>query len=453
RGFITVPMDYHHVEKGRVELGMVRFSAVGKAPLGTLFYNPGGPGGVASEDILAAAQDEHYFGPPVLENYDILGLDPRGVGMSQPVKCNPDLFNERVSSFPTTEDDLRKLIAHNEAFGKSCLDLTGPLLNHLDTVNLAKDMEFVRRALISDEKLNFFGYSYGSQVGLTYAELYPENVNRMALDGILDHTQDETTTLNDEATAYEMTLDRFFTWCNTTIDCTLHGQDAAGIFESILRKADEQPIPAPGCSSTGESACRSDVTAEEIRTKIQILLLFQNATDGYSGWDLLSRAMAETAEGNATLLSSPLATSESFKAYAGLAIGCQDWLHESTTLADLWYKINMASATATRTRGSTQTYYYQSKCIGWPAPNTNPQRRLGAGIERAPPILLVNSKSDPSTSIVWATGIQRQVPGSVLLTRSGNGHTSYALGGEAAAAIDAFLVEGVLPRPATVVDS
>ncbi|KAL8879256.1 MAG: hypothetical protein Q9198_003103 [Flavoplaca austrocitrina] len=108
RGFVTVHMDYHHVEKGRVELGVVRFSAVGKARLGPLFYNPGGPGGMASEYILATAYDELYFGPPVLENYDILGLDPRGVGMSRPAKCNPDLFNKRISRFPVTEEELSK---------------------------------------------------------------------------------------------------------------------------------------------------------------------------------------------------------------------------------------------------------------------------------------------------------------------------------------------------------
>lgn len=453
RGFISVPIDYESREEGTVALGMVRLPAAGSASLGTLFYNPGGPGGVASEYILATTEASPNFGQAVLENYDVVGIDPRGVGMSQLVKCDPTLYNERVSSFPTTEEEFQSLVAHNAALGKSCSDLTGPLFNHLDTTNLARDMELVRRALNDDEKLNFLGRSYGSQVGLTYAELFPENVNRMALDGILDHTQDETTTLNDEATAYEMTLNQFFAWCNTTIDCTLHGQDVAGVYQSIIRKAKEQPIPAPGCIQTDYFACRPDVTGEEIRANVQSLLLFQNATADFPGWDLLSEAISQAAKGNATLLSSALATSETFGAYAGLAIGCQDWLHESATLADLRYKINMASATAPQTLGSTQSYYYQSNCIGWPALATNPQRRLSPRIAETPPILLVNSLYDPSTSVVWATAIQRQVPNSVLLTRSGSGHTSYQLRGEAAAAIDAFLVDGILPEPATVVNS
>ena len=446
-------MDYEHRDNGTVELGMVRLSAPQSARLGTLFYNPGGPGDAASKYVLGATRGLPNFGRPVLQNYDIIGLDPRGVGMSQPVKCDPGINNERVSSFPTTKEDFQSLIAHNKALGRSCVELTGQLINHLDTANVARDMELVRRALNDGEKLNFLGRSYGSQIGQAYAELFPENVNRMALDGMVDHTQSETTTLNDEATTYEMTLNQFFAWCNATTNCTLHGRDAAGVYESVIHSAEEQPIPAPGCISTGEYACRSDVTGEEIRSNIQGLLLFQNATAGYTGWDVLSGAIAQAAEGNATLLSSPLATSETFGAFPGLAIGCQDWLHESTSLADLTYKINMASATAPRTRGTTQSYYYQTNCLGWPAPTTNPQRRLGPKVSEAPPMLFVNALYDPSTSIVWATEIQRQIGNSVLLTRSGSGHTSYQLRGEAAAAIDAFLVEGILPQPATVVYS
>ncbi|KAI4161920.1 MAG: hypothetical protein LQ342_004486 [Letrouitia transgressa] len=454
-GRVSVPLSYTHHGLGTVELGMLRLSAPRSARLGTLFFNPGGPGTVASDYVLAAATEEGSpnFGHSVLQRYDIIGLDPRGVGLSQPVRCDPSIFNERVSSFPATEEEFQRLKAHNEALGKSCAKLTGPLIDHLDTVNVARDMELVRRAIHSEAKLNFLGLSYGSQIGLTYAEIFPENIHRMALDGILDHTQSETTTLNDEATTYELTLNQFFAWCNTTVKCTLHGQDAASVYESVIRAAEEQPISAPSCVSLGDNACRSDVTGEEVRSNVQILLLFQNATAGSASWVLLSAAIAQAAQGNATLLSSPLATSETFGAYPGIAIGCQDWLHESTNLADLRYKISMASTTAPQTRGTSQSFYYQTNCLGWPPPTTNPQRRLRPRVSEAPVILLVNALYDPATSIVWATEIQSQVANSVLLTRSGSGHTSYQLRGDAAGAIDAFLVDGILPQQATLASS
>ena len=448
-----MPLDYETPDNGTVELGMVRLSAPKSTRLGTLIYNPGGPGDVASDYVLGATEGLPNFGPAVLQSYDVIGLDPRGVGMSQPVKCDPDLYNIRISSFPKMHEGFKSLIAHNKALGESCLSLTGPLFDHLDTINVARDMEIVRGALDQNAKLNFLGRSYGSQIGQTYAELFPEQVGRMALDGIVDHSQSEITTLECEISTYETTLNRFFSWCNTTTNCSLHGQNAAEVFDKVVQTADEQPIPATGCASTGEYACRKDVTGEEILFNIQILLLFQNATAEYTGWDVLSTAIAQAADGNATLLSTPLATSETFWAYPALAIGCQDWLHESTRLADLTYRINMASAVAPHTRGSSQTYYYQTNCLGWPAPTTNPQRQPQSGLSKVPPILLVNAMYDPSTSIVWATEVQRQMPNSVLLTRAGSGHTSYQLRGEAAAAIDAFLANGVLPAPGTVVNT
>ena len=453
-GHVSVPIDYNNTDMGTIELGIVQLSAYGSDQLGMLFYNSGGPGDVVSDYVLEAAKgDSPNFGQPVLQSYDIIGIDPRGVAMSQSVRCGPSIYNERVSSFPRTQEEFEQLRAHNEALGKSCVELTGPLIYHLDTVSVARDMELLRRALNDEAQLNFLGRSYGSQIGLTYAELFPEQVHRMALDGMVDHTQSETTTLNDEATTYEITLNQFFAWCNTTTNCTLHGQDAAGVYESVLRSADEQPISAPGCVSSDDHTCRSDATGEEIRSNVQGLLLFQNATAGFTGWGLLSEAIAEAAKGNVTLLFSSLASSETFSAYPGLAIGCQDWLHESTSLADLRYKIKMASTTAPHTQGTSQSCFYQTNCLGWPARSTNPQRRFGPGVSKAPPMLFVNALYDPATSIVWATELQRQFRDSVLLVRSRSGHTSYQLRGEAAAAIDAFLVDRILPQQASVVYS
>lgn len=147
--------------------------------------------------------------------------------------------------------------------------------------------------------------------------MFPENIHRMALDGILDHTQSETITLNDKSTTCQMTLNQFFAWCNTTSSRTLHDQDPAGVYESAIRTADENPISAPSCISLGDGACRSDVTSEEVRFNLQILLLFQTATAGSAGRELLSLAITRAAKGNTILLSSPLATSETCGAYPG----------------------------------------------------------------------------------------------------------------------------------------
>lgn len=446
-GYLAVPLDYTDPLGDTIQLGMVRLLTSSASRLGTLIYNPGGPGDEASEYLFGVEEGLPNFSSALLEAYDIIGIDPRGVGLSQPIQCDPDIYNERVSIFPETEAEFQDLLRHNEALGKSCSELSGPLIQHLDTINVAKDMERVRLAIGDGEKLNFLGRSYGSQIGVTYAELYPDNINRMALDGIVDHTQSEITTLNDEATAYEDTLNEFFTWCNTTTTCALHNQDIITTFNSIITSAETSPIPAPACLSTGPSPCRTNVTTEELLQTIQGLLLFQNETANYPGWTYLSLALLQASKKNATLLSTELATTNKSWQYPTLAIGCQDWAHSSKTLSDLLYKNSLTNITAPYTRGVTQSYYYQTACLGWPAETSNPQRPLDTGLlAKVPPILLVNAQHDPSTSFVWASGIQNVLPGSVLVTRVGSGHTSYQLMGEAAEAIDAFLIGGVMPE-------
>lgn len=94
--------------------------------------------------------------------------------MSSPIKCDPAVWNERPTWFPATQEEFDKMVARNKAIGQSCLNLTGPLLGHIDTTSAARDMEALRLAL-DDGKLNFLGFSYGSQLGTQYAELFPNS--------------------------------------------------------------------------------------------------------------------------------------------------------------------------------------------------------------------------------------------------------------------------------------
>ncbi|KAJ0351162.1 hypothetical protein COL922a_014777, partial [Colletotrichum nupharicola] len=158
-------------------------------------------------------------------------------------------------------------------------------------------------------------------------------------------------------------------------------------------------------------------------------------------WPALAQVLNDTLAGDATgLASSRIATGPDSPYYPDIAIGCLDWAHASTTLAELTYKSTLARYLAPHTRGVSQSYRYQVSCIGWPAPLSNPPHKLDAkNMAAAPPILLVNAFHDPSTSYVWANAMLEQIPSGVLLARSGNGHTSYGLGGEVARRIDEFL--------------
>ncbi|KAF5631734.1 tripeptidyl aminopeptidase [Fusarium sp. NRRL 52700] len=457
-GKIDVPLAYQSknstTAKGRdtVELYFTRLNHTGKGEKqGVLFFNTGGPGAsgaitVAGSQFLPAIS----FSDELREAYDIIGLDPRGAGISSPVKCDPKVFNKRVKTFVTTDEEYDALFNYSRRLGESCANLTGPLIEHLDSVHVAKDHEVVRKALGAD-KFNYLGLSYGTLLGATYASLFPKSVGRMALDANVDHSQSEIATLLAEATAYETVLDQFFKWCDKNSTCALHGKNSSRVWDETLARADSKAIPAPGCNET----CRSDVTGEEIRYNAQEFLAFVDLNLDGSTWAGLGDAILQASKGNATALSTPtpndrIVSDPSGSPYSYLAIGCQDWLHKSKNSVDLRQKLINAVTFAPRTRGASQTYYYESVCIGWPAPLTNPQGPLADGIKDAPTILIAASVYDPETSLTWADGVREQLTRRVSITRNGPGHTSHYLKGDTSKAMDRYLATGKLPRDGTV---
>ncbi|RYP70482.1 hypothetical protein DL771_005419 [Monosporascus sp. 5C6A] len=471
-----VPLDWDHPDGTEtITLGMLRLPARGgpSRRIGNLFVNPGGPGGQAT-DVVARLAAAAAAGPgsaaELLERFDVVGLDPRGVGLSTPVRCDAGLFNERVRLFPRTRAEFDGLLAHNAALGASCRALSGRIVDFVDTISAARDHEAVRLALGGggggsggggDEKASFLGLSYGTQLFSQYAELFPEGVRAMALDGALQHSQSESSNLLIESTAYEATLQKFFEWCDSAdgpADCALlRGRDGAGArraFLDVLAKAGDAPIPAPGCDDGRATGCRSSVTEEEARFNAQGLVLRT------ASWPALARALLEARDGaNATLLSraQPIAVGDDDYGdsylFGGAAVQCQDWTHATaSTRAGIAELQTLGAAFAPVTRGASQTYRVQASCAGWPSPQRNPERRLsyagGAGV------LVVNAVYDPSTSYVWAVGLRAELgERAVLLTRDGAGHTSWFLGGQAAEAINRYLVDLTLPEPGTVVDS
>ena len=448
----SVPLDWDNPDESEsIILGMIRIEARDKSRrIGNLFVNPGGPGGQATGLVSSIAQDPSRVGPEILDRFDIIGLDPRGVGLSTPVQCDPAAFNQRVSFFPSTQDEYDDLVAYNTAFGQSCQERTGRLLEFVDTISAARDHEAVRLAL-GGEKATFLGLSYGTQLFSQYAELYPDGFRAIVLDGILEHSQSEASNLLIESNAYEATLKQFFAWCKENDECAIPDSNAQKAYLDVLARAQEAPIPAPACDDSPQTGCRSSVTEEEARFNVQSLVI---RTDR---WPTLAQALEDARGGNASLISSaqPIAVGDAYEdsyLFGGAAIQCQDWSHGADSLAAVREKEILGATFSPLTRGACQSYRIQISCIGWPAPLRNPERPLSyAGDAK---ILMVNSIYDPSTSFVWALGLQAELGGNaVLLTRNGTGHTSWLLGGATTAAEDAYLLNLTLPDPGTILDS
>ena len=450
---LPVPLDYDDPASEQITIGMNRLPARDpQQRIGSLIFNPGGPGGEASPLIALEAAGVPLFDSQVRDRFDLIGLDPRGVGMSTHVRCDPALWNDAPSLFPQDAAGFAALQAHTQAVGQSCLEMTGPLLAHLDTVSAARDMEQVRLAL-GGEPLNYLGLSYGTQLGATYAELYPEQIRVMVLDGALDHGQRGLTMLNDESRAYEGELTRFAAWCAAETSCSLHGVDILARFDKLVATADAKPIPAPQCASSG--VCRSEVTGEDILLMTQNLLLIKDPVPelGITGWNALADAIVAAEKGDASAFSREVATDETSHLFPELAIACADWRTDLATWDDLEAYEIFGEAISPHTRGATQTWTILTGCMDWSVPVANPQGEWN--VTGAPPILIVNATHDPSTSYLWAQLMREQIAESVLLTREGDGHTSFFVTGESATrdAITHYLLTGETPPANTVVSN
>jgi pimeloyl-ACP methyl ester carboxylesterase len=408
--------------------------------IGHLFINPGGPGGSAINTVAGLARGSRNISSDLLHSFDIIGVDPRGVGRSTQSQCDPAIWNERVSQFPKTQEQYDALVDKNRRLGESCLNRTGNVINYLDTISAVKDHEAVRAAL--GEKLNWLGLSYGTQLGSQYAQLYPDNIRVMVLDGMLQHSQTESSNILIESTTYAEELKAFFTWANSNNVSSLRGQDVEKLWYRVLKNATESPIPAPGCDG---ASCREDVNAEEILFNGQGFLLSTRSRATFA------KALLQASEGNATLLSAPLASEEDPSLYAGITIGCQDWSSVASSFADLQAKMRIGEVFAPLNKGASQSWTLQASCVGWPAPLTNPPTKLK--VQTQEPILMVNAIRDPSTSYTWAVGMLEEIKNNVLLTRNGDGHTSWGLGGATTDAINHFLITKELPSPGSVLNS
>ncbi|OAP55476.1 hypothetical protein AYL99_10449 [Fonsecaea erecta] len=468
-GTMQVPLDWSAPGGAQISLFMtkIKSTSTNSSPGKSLLWNPGGPGVTASItcQLIGAGQIE-YFSPALYEHFDIICPDPRGVGQSTPVKCDPAIYNQMPQLL--VGDDaaaFQKLANWNLAFGNSCLNMTGNLLRHVDTTSAAHDLEAIRLAL-DQGKMNWFGNSYGSQLGAAYAELYPQNVRALVLDGVLDHSLSETVAFSTLGTTYEAELNRWFQWCQANTSCALYGQEnIPQVFDSLVAQANSAPIPAPGCLNTSDTpsagTCQASVTGYDMIFNAQGAYL---SDPRLTGWVTFGVALNQSLSGNATLLSNAVETGVSNDAFSGIAIGCLDWTAKHSLFPEHQALQQLGSVVSPHTLGANQFFQYSSWCFNWPVPIANPPHALNTSqVAQLPSesVLLVNAEYDPETSYVWAQGVKDQLTTSardgddkaLVLTRRGDGHTSYAIQGQAARIMDAFWVNRTVPGNGTVVDS
>ena len=259
--------------------------------------------------------------------YDIIGLDLRGTGASVPVRCDPDTVNRLIWPEVKDEASYKDMLARAEAWGQSCVNMTGPLIYHMGTDQTVQDLDLLRRALGHD-KLNYLGFSYGTHIGSVYAEMFPDKVGRMVLDGVSDlHLSDEMY-LTTSAVGLESTFDDFSRWCNTTAKCALWGRDQAAIFDAVVAAAENGTLHAQKCSG---GPCNHNGTARvwEFILNSESQLHDYNAKQLQDNWYSYAEGLKAAFDyGNESYFVQALTTANSssldFSIYSQFIITCSD---------------------------------------------------------------------------------------------------------------------------------
>ena len=242
---LKVPTDYENPADATLELDVVRLRA--KDPKGSLILNPGGPGGSGVEYARAARA---VLTPQLADAYDVVGFDPRGVVGSDPVDCIDDSKLDALfasDGTPDTPQEVAELAATSKLFGVGCESKSPDVAPYMDSESAARDMDILRAAL-GDEKLNYLGKSYGTYLGAQYAELFPDKVGRMVIDGVLPSSLDSDEITLGQAKAFDMVLRRFVEDCITQDDCPLPRDLDAGVarIQKFLADLDQNPMPGVG---------------------------------------------------------------------------------------------------------------------------------------------------------------------------------------------------------------
>lgn len=432
---LEVPLDWSEPEGATIQIGVYRAQAPGESR-GSLVVNPGGPGGSGMDYAMAARV---IVGDEILRTFDIVGFDPRGVGQSEAIDClnGPELdeyFGRDLT--PDSAAEREAVVESSKDFAQKCREREGEILEHISTVDVAKDMDVLRAAL-GDAKLNYLGKSYGTYLGTIYAELFPEHVGRMVLDGAVAPDLTALEFVKGQAKGFERAGK---SWAQHCVDqgCLLGSsvEEVIQSVEGLLKDLDQNPIPGSG----GLQLTEGWATLGIVR-----------AMYDESWWPRLTDALVDAEQGDGSALAvlgmryagrTPSGQYPTNLEEAGWAITCTD--RAPTTKATDWTSFEKKVSEVAPIMGDAAAWRSVT-CAVWPVePQIAPHKVSAKG---AGPILVIGTTGDPATPYAWAKRLYQQLDNAALITYEGDGHTAYMRSNDCVdSAVDEFWMTGKVPE-------
>ena len=432
-----VPLDYDEPTGAGIRLALIRLRASNpKRRIGSLFLNPGGPGGSGVDMVRFGGR--FLFSDKVRARFDLVGFDPRGIAASAPLRCF-DSFDEALGvrapmAFPVTRAEEQVWVEADRALADACAQRGGAIIDHMSTANVARDLDLLRRA-VGDSRLSYAGYSYGSYVGATYANMFPNNVRALLVDGVLDPIAwstgtDETrslpfsTRLHSDQGTYA-TLRQFFSLCNEgRANCAFSEGSPRRRYDELAERLRHDPVELPdGEGGTFELGYDELVafttsamyapdfwpTFAELLNEVDTLGDPEDAAAALQA--LRARLGGLNHEGYPNFIEGPP------------GVACSD--SDNPESVEAWAEAARAADKEFPYFGRRWTWI-SSACEPWPGQDLD---RYTGPFTKAThnQVLVIGNKYDPATRYRGAVTLRRLLPKSRLLTLEGWGHTSLFL--------------------------
>ncbi|WP_372411906.1 alpha/beta hydrolase [Streptomyces luteireticuli] len=433
---LRAPLDYAKPDRGTLDIAMIRARATDPAHrIGSLVFNFGGPGGSGVATLPAFAEDYR----DLRKRYDLVSFDPRGVGRSSGVTC---LDDKQLDSYyaagatPRTGDEQKALIGRVEKYAQGCAKHSGKVLPYVGTTDAARDMDLMRQAL-GDDRLHYFGVSYGTELGGVYAHLFPHRVGRALFDAVVDPTADPEEGALGQARGFELALGNYLTACTATHDnCPTEQQIVA-----LLDRLGRNPVPGGEGRMLTQSLATTGI-AQSLYSK--------------DFWDYLTEGLEDAENGDGKIL---MALGDAMNGrgqdgrYSTLqasltAISCADYAQRYTA-AEITDKVP-AFRKASPVFGDFMAWSL-TQCTGWPVKGA--WQRPDVGAKGSAPVLVVGNTGDPATPYEGARRMAQALGEGVgiEMTYRGQGHGAYDSGNPCVKkAVDAYLLDGTVPGRGTV---
>ncbi|WP_407568296.1 alpha/beta hydrolase [Arsenicicoccus dermatophilus] len=436
---LTVPLDHARPQGPTTRLALLKVPATDPARRrGSLVVDPGGPG---LSGVAFARESGSYFGESVRAAYDVVGLDPRGVGGSTPLRCLDDAGMDSWMGLrtPGTAEQEQEFTAGQRSFAAACLHADPRLVPHMSTTDVARDLDILRAAL-GEERLDYFGASYGTLLGATYADLFPQHVGRMVLDGAMDPALGSEQRAAGQAAGFERALNSFLAAWVKDGGCPLGttAPQARSRLEALLTEGAARPIDSQGVTPAG------GLTDTWLRLAISTQLYDQGS------WPQLRAGLTEALQGRggSLMLLATMAVGRdmdgTYSSNLYQVIPAVDCLDHPTTPDPRHYR-DLAETFARQWPVMGRAMAWGGYvCGAWPVRRpslAHPVKAAGAA-----PIVVVGTTRDPATPYEQAVSLARQLDSGRLITRDGDGHTGYHRGSACVdQAVDAYLTQGTDP--------